>query len=49
MEMHKGIPMFECLKEKQPVESFTKLVQCTNLNHKPYSAEYVKYEDGNYA
>ena len=46
MEMHKGIPMFDCLREKQPVKSYTKLVQCTNLNHKPYAAEFVKYEDG---
>ena len=49
MEMHKGLPVFSCLTEKQPVESFTKLVQCRNLNHKPYEAEFVKYEDGSTA
>lgn len=49
MEMHKGIPMFDCLKEKQPVESFMKTVQCKNLNHKPFEAEFMKYEDGTFS
>ena len=46
MEIHKGLPVFDCLQDRQPVKSYTKLVQCTNLNHKPYEAEFVVYEDG---
>ena len=46
MEMHRGLPMFDCLQDKQPIKSYTKTVQCTNLNHKPFEAEFVKYEDG---
>ena len=44
--MHKGLPMFDCLKEKQLVKSYTKTVQCKNMNHKLFEAEFVGYEDG---
>ena len=49
MEMYKGLPVFTCLKDNQPVETFTKTVQCKNLNHKPFEAEFVKYEDGTFS
>ena len=46
MEIHKGIPMFECLKDKQPVRNFAIECRCSNLNHRLYVAECVEYEDG---
>ena len=49
MEMHKGLPMFTCLKENQPVKTITKLVQCENKNHKACMQEFSVYEDGSMA
>jgi DNA replication protein DnaC len=46
MEMHEGLPVFEFLREKKVVERFSQVIQCSNLNHKPFKAEYEKYEDG---
>lgn len=46
MEIHKGLPIFNCLKEKKPVKSYKKTVQCKNMNHKLFEAEFVEYEDG---
>lgn len=46
MEIHEGLPVFTCLKDNQPVETYVKEVQCKNLNHKPYKAEFARFEDG---
>lgn len=47
MEMHKGLPMFDCLKEKQPVKNYITEAKCPK--HGIYGAEFVEYEDGNRA
>ena len=44
MEMHKGIPMFDCLKEKQPVKNYITEAKCPK--HGIYGAEFVEYEEG---
>lgn len=49
MEMYQGLPVFTCLKENQPVKTYTKLVQCGNLNHKAYNQEFAVYKDGTQA
>ena len=44
MEIHNGIPMFDFLKEKQPIRNFNRESKCPV--HGVFIAEYVEYEDG---
>lgn len=44
MEIHNGLPMFECLRERQPVKNYLFDMEC--LTHGTFKAEFVEYEDG---
>lgn len=44
MEMHKGLPVFDCLQEKKLVKTEKKIVQCINLKHPPYE-QIINYFD----
>ena len=45
MEIHNGLPKFDCLKEKKVVRTEKRIFQCKNLNHPPYEQITVFYDD----
>ena len=44
MEIHKGLPVFTCLKEKKVIENIKRNCECSK--HGDFLAEYVEFDDG---
>lgn len=45
MEIHNGLPKFDCLQEKKVIRTEKRMVQCVNLNHPPYEQVTEFYDD----
>ena len=46
MEIHNGLPKFDCLKAREPIKNYITATKCNNPEHEEYGAEYVEYDDG---